>query len=115
MVYVDEEKYVTWECMPSVLIGGMMERSSALTIEKAGTATIMKLGGMWMKRFAMIPALMALLFLAACSGGEEAEEKEKTRIYDTEQTALEEAKKVESLLLKSDEERQEEIKTIEEN
>lgn len=66
-----------------------------------------------MKQFAVVLAVVLLLFFAACSGGEDTEEK--TRLYDTERTALEEAKKVESLLLKADEQRQEEIKTIEED
>ena len=69
-----------------------------------------------MKRFAVVWAVGLLLFIAACSGGEESERsEEKTRIYDTERTALEEAKKVESMLLKADEQRQEEIKEFEKN
>ena len=66
-----------------------------------------------MKRFAVVLAAGLLLFIAACSGGEDTEEK--TRIYDTERTALEDAKKVEDMLLKADEQRQAEIKAIEEN
>ncbi len=66
-----------------------------------------------MKRFAGVIAVVLLLFFSACSGGEETEEK--TRLYDTERTALEKAKEVESILLKADEKRREEVEAFENN
>lgn len=58
------------------------------------------------RRLSMGVAAALLVLLTACSGGEE---KEKTRIYDTERAALEKAKEVESVLQKADEKRKKEI------
>lgn len=63
-----------------------------------------------MKRIA--GALALLVWLVACSGGEETEKK---RIYDTQRSALEKAQEVEAVLLKADEKRREEIEVIEDN
>lgn len=66
-----------------------------------------------MKRFAVVLTATMLLFFAACSGGDDADTKK--RIYDSEIKALEKAKEVESVLLKADEKRQEEIEEVENN
>lgn len=65
-----------------------------------------------MKRIAGALAMALLVWFVACSGGEETE---KRRIYDTQRSALEKAKEVETVLLKADEERREEIEEIEDN
>ena len=66
-----------------------------------------------MKRFASLIAMALLFFVLACSGGEEADTER--RIYDAELKALDDAKKVESILLDTDAKRQKELEEMESN
>jgi len=64
-----------------------------------------------MKRVGQVFMAAALLvFLVACSGDEE---KEDTRMYDVQREALEQAREVEAVLQKADEQRREKIEEIE--
>ena len=66
-----------------------------------------------MKRFASLIAVALLFFVLACSGGEE--EGKDRRLYDAELKALDDAKKVESILQDTDTERRKELEEMESN